>query len=125
MRKIQKLEKELESNIQEIEKLNSFRPDKFVNQLKRKLFEEQSNIKHQMKKLQETIQEKLVSQKERKIKANQNRSKKMSRSWNYFRAIQKNWFPDMSTKEIRSAFTKSKQGIETEISEITWRNPSP
>lgn len=125
MRKIQKIQKELDSNIQEIEKLNSFRSDKFVNQLKRKLFEEQSNLRHQMKKLQETIKEKLASKQEQKIKANQNRSTKMSRSWNYFRAIQKNWFPNMSTKEIRSAFTKFKKGIETEIKEPTWYNPSP
>ena len=57
--------------------------------------------------------------------SNKQRSIKMKRSWDYFRAIQQNYFPEMSSKEIRSKFSKHKQGLETDIPEIAWRNPSP
>ncbi len=109
----------------EIKQLGTFRKVKLVNELVRNLFAEQSNLKHEIKKLGATQEQKQILRLERNTLANKNRSEKMKRSFRYFGAIQQNFFPEKSTKEIRSAFSKHRRGLESNISDIIWRNPSP
>ena len=125
MNKIQKLLKELEPIENEIKSALAFRQTKYVRQLLRQLFAESSQIKNQIKKLQSSAESKQKERQQRKQRANQNRSTKMSRAWRYFKSIQENYLPDKSTKYIRSQFSKFKRGLETDISEVIWRNPSP
>lgn len=50
---------------------------------------------------------------------------KMKRTWDYFRAIQRTYYPEKSLREIRSQFKKHKEGLETDVPDVAWRNPSP
>lgn len=49
----------------------------------------------------------------------------MKREWRYFEAIQENYLPDRSKKEIRSLFSKRRKGMEVDVDDVVWRNPSP
>lgn len=125
MKKIEKLKKELELNKKEIENLQSFRPTKQTKQFLRHLFGEHSFLQSKLRKLQSSKQEDQRSKEARLETANKKRSDKMKRSWRYFRAIQENYPVKLSSKEIRSEFSKFRKGLETDVSEIMWRNPSP
>lgn len=125
MRKLARLEKDLESTNKELANLNSFRDTPALRKFKRQLQGELSVIKEQIKKLNETIDEKQADKIKIHNKANQNRSSKNKRTWNYVKSIQKNYYPDKSLREIRSLLKKHKQGLETDISDVAWRNPSP
>ena len=125
MGKLQKLTQELDKIKKEIESLKTFRQTKQTREFLRRLFAENSYILNQIKKLQLSSEAKKEEQKQRRQKANLNRSAKMSRSWRFFKAIQENYLPDKSTKEIRSQFSEFKKGLETDISEVMWKIPSP
>lgn len=114
----------------ELAALQKFRPTKQRNLFIRQLVGEQSYLKRQLSSIltsfskrgrKETKRERL----RRLTLANKQRSIKMKRSWDYFRAIQQNYYPEKSLREIRSLFKKHKEGLETDVSEIAWRNPSP
>lgn len=125
MKKLDKLTQELDSNIQEIQKLESFRDTKQVKHLLRQLFAEQGFLRREITKLQATQETKEKLRQERREKANRNRSKKMKRTYRYFRTILENYPLDMSLKELRTSYTSHKKGLETDISDVIWRNPSP
>lgn len=125
MKKIERFQKALESIKKEIELTQTFRQTKQTREFLRHLFAENSYFTNQIKKLHLSSESKQKEKKQRKQRANLNRSTKMSRSWRFFKAIQENYLPDKSTKEIRSHFSKFKKGLETDISEVIWRNPSP
>lgn len=119
------LEKDLESNQKEISVLQTFRQTKYVKQHIRQLFGEQSFIKSKINKLQYTQESKEKTRQDRLATANQNRSEKMKRTWRYLRAIKENHTIELSLRELRSALKKHRQGLETDVSDIAWRNPSP
>ena len=123
--KKEKLEEQLRANQIEIEKLQTFRQTKYVKHLLRQLFGEQSFIKRQIKQSQSTQESKEKEKQERSAKANQNRSEKMKRSWRYLKSILEKYPIKMSLKELRSAFSRYKKGLETDVAEVIWRNPSP
>lgn len=125
MNRVQKLQNELEAIKKEIESLQTFRLTNHVRHLIRQLFGEQSHIKVQLRKLQATQESKEKERQERFARANKNRSEKMKRSWRYFKAIRENYPITKSLREIRSAFKKHKQGLETDVVDVIWRNPSP
>ncbi|MGQ0794831.1 MAG: hypothetical protein ACT4N5_01430 [Nitrosopumilaceae archaeon] len=125
MNKKEKLEKELADNQKEISSLQKFRQTKYVKQLLRQLFGEQSFIKRKIKELQSTQEVKEKARQERIAKSNQKRSEKMKRTWRYLKAIQENYPVKMSLRELRSAFSRYKRGLETDIVDVMWRNPSP
>lgn len=125
MKKIDKLHKELESIRFELEDLEKFRDSRPLKKFQRQLQGEASVIREQIKKLTETKQER----QQRKIlankKANQNRSAKNKRIWNYVKSIQENYHPEKSLKEIRTQLKKHRQGLENDVSDVAWKNPSP
>ncbi len=125
MKKLEKLHSKLEAIKKEIEQLKNFRQTKQTRLLLRHLFSENSYILNQIRKSQLSSESKKEERKQRRQRANQNRSHKMKRTWNYFRTIQQNYLPSVSIKHIRSQFSKFKKGLETDISDVIWRNPSP
>ncbi len=125
MRKLTRLEKDFESTNKELENLNSFRDTPALRKFRRQLQGDLSNLREQIKKLNETIEEKQTDRIKIHNKANQNRSSKNKRTWKYVRSIRDNYFPDKSLKEIRSSLKKHRQGLETDIPDVAWRNPSP
>lgn len=100
-------------------------PTKQTRELLRHFFAKNSHLTNKIRKLQLSAESKQKEREQRKQRANQNRRSKMSRAWRYFKAIREHYLPDKSTKEIRSQFSKFKKGLETDISEVIWRNPSP
>lgn len=125
MNRKEKLERELKANKREISTLQTFRLTKPVKQLLRQLFGEQSHIRSQLRRLLQTQTENEKTRQERVENANKNRSQKMKRTFRYLNAILKNYPIDMTLKELRSAFSRHKKGLDTDISDIIWRNPSP
>ncbi len=125
MTKLDNLRKELESILGELNGLINFRDTPQLQKFKRQLQGEVSNIKQEIKKLTETQQEKQQRHDVLIDTANRTRSAKNKRTWNYIKSIQKNYFPDKSLAEIRSSLKKHIQGLETDIPDVAWRNPSP
>ena len=125
MTKLDNLRKELESILGELNNLLNFRNTPQLEKFKRQLQGEASNIKQEIKKLTETQQEKQERHEDLVDNANRTRSAKNKRTWNYIKSIQKNYFPDKSLAEIRSLLKKHRQGLETDIPDVAWRNPSP
>jgi len=124
-KRLKNLQEKLETIQNEILDLEKFRDTKQLQRFKRQLQGEQSHIKEQIKKLGLTSKQKTRQKLKQLKKANQNRSSKNKRSWNFVKSIQRNYFPDKSLKEIRSALKKHRQGLETDIPDVAWRNPSP
>lgn len=124
-RTLDRLEEQRQAIAREIEQLQSFRQTKQTRQLLRHLFAENAYILNKIRTLQQSEESRQVEIQQRRQRSNVNRSHKMKRSWNYFRSIQEAYFPDKSLKEIRSQFSKFKHGLESDINEIIWRNPSP
>lgn len=125
MTNLDKLQKQLNTISSEIQDLEKFRESNPLKQFKRQLQGELSHIKEKIRQLTETPTEKIEKAVERITLANQNRSEKNKRIWRYVKAIQKNYRPDLSLKEIRSMLKKHRQGLETDIPDVAWRNPSP
>lgn len=125
MTKLDKLHKEIESIQAELEDLEKFRDTEQLRKFKRQLQGEASNLRQQIKELTETIQEKQTRHEDLIEQANKTRSAKNKRTWNYLKSIQENYYPDKSLKEIRSSLKKHREGLETDISDVAWRNPSP
>lgn len=125
LKNIDKLKKQLESVKKEIEKLSGFRDTPFVRKFRRQLEGEKSVIVEKISKLTRTKEEiqKLAS---RGLElANKNRSEKMKRTWRYLKAIKENYPIDLKLRELRTALRKHRQGLETDIPDVAWRNPSP
>lgn len=125
MRKLARLEKNLESINKELTNLNNFRDTSALRKFKRQLQGELSVIKESIQKLTSSKQDKEQLRKNKQTQANQNRSSKNKRVWNYVKSIQRNYYPHKSSKEIRSLLKKHRAGLETDISDVAWRNPSP
>ena len=125
MKNLDKLQKQLESIKTEIDGLSVFRDTPFLRKFRRQLEGEKSVIIEQIKEITQTAQSKEQNKVETIATANRNRSTKMTRSWSYFRSIRENYFPDKSLREIRSAYSRFRKGLETDISDVVWRNPSP
>ena len=125
MPRIDKIKKELEAVNVEIENLSNFRDTTFLQKFRRQLEGEKSYLTEEIKKLAATKESRDQERLERIQHANQNRSSKMKRNWNYYKDIQKNYYPDKSLKEIRKLHKLHRHGLETDISDVAWRNPSP
>ncbi len=122
---IDKLQKDLKAIQGELQDLERFRDTKTLRRFKRILHGELSTTKEKIKKLTETQEERKERRKQRLETANRNRSSKNKRVWNYVKSIQKNYRRDLTLKEIRSQLKRHRQGLETEVSDVAWRNPSP
>ena len=125
MKNIDKLRKQLKTIASELQDLEKFRDSKELRKFRRILHGESSNIKGIIHKITETQVSKDSRRMQRIEIANKNRSSKNKRNWNYVKSIQENYFPDKPIKEIRSSLKRHRQGLENDISDIAWKNPSP
>lgn len=125
MSNLSKLKKQLDSIKEEIERLSGFRDTPFVRKFRRQLEGEKSVILEKISKLTQTETSKEKIRSEIVQIANKNRSEKMKRTWRYLKAIQKNYPTKLSMRELRAALRKHRQGLETDIPDVAWRNPSP
>jgi hypothetical protein len=125
MPKLEDLRKQLEAVKIEIERLSGFRNTSFTRKFRRQLEGEKSVILSNISKLTRSKESAKQEQSIKIQKANRNRSSKNKRNWNYAKSIQRNYRPDLSLKEIRSLLKKHRQGLETDIPDVAWRNPSP
>lgn len=125
LRKIDRLRKELSSIKAEIENLVAFRETSALKKFKRQLEGEKSHILSEIKTVTLTKKQKEKQLQQKRTVANRNRSVKNKRVWNYVKSIQQNYRPDLSLKQIRSSLKKHRQGLQNDISDVAWRNPSP
>ena len=125
MTRIQSLKDQLTNIERELDTLKNFRLIPALKRFKRQLEGEASVIRAKIVKLQETEEEREERHKQRLKIANKNRSSKNKRVWKYVKSIKENYHPELSLKEIRSQLKRHKQGLETEVSGVAWRNPSP
>ena len=100
--------------------LGDFPKIPLVRQLKKK-FESQIKIIESKEAKDEKLEERRVT---RLSRANESRSGKMRRMWNYVKQIKKNYHPDKSFLWIRQELKKFKENRATEIAEEIWDNPS-
>ncbi len=122
---LDKLQKELKAIQGELQDLERFRDTKTLRKFKRILHGDLSTTKEKIKKITETQEERKERRKQRLETANKNRSSKNKRVWNYVKSIKENYHPDLTLREIRSQLKRHRQGLETEVSDVAWRNPSP
>lgn len=124
-KKIRSLRDALKNIKKELKALDQFRPTKQLEKFRRRLAGEYSFVKRQIELIERAEKESIRTKKERLEKANRNRSEKNKRTWRYVKSIQQNYAPDKSLKEIRSLLKKRKKGMEVDIPDVVWRNPSP
>ena len=125
MTRLESLKDQFTNIKRELDTLKNFRLTPALKRFKRQLEGETSVIRAKIAKLQETEEERKESHKRRLETANRNRSSKNRRVWKYVKSIKENYHPELSLKEIRSQLKRHKQGLETEVSGVAWRNPSP
>jgi len=125
MVKLNDLKKRLETIELELGILIKFRDTPQLRRFRRQLQGEASEIRAKIAKLTQTQEQKDTERKTLLARANHNRRSKMIRNWNYLRSIQANYFPKMSLKEIRKQHKLHRQGLESSVSDVAWRNPSP
>ncbi len=125
MPKLDLLKDRLRDIERELKALKVFRITSQLKKFQRQLMGELSFVKNEISKLQSTQEDKETIRKERLELANKNRSEKMKRTWRYLKAIKENYPVDLSLRELRTALRKHRQGLETDIPDVAWRNPSP
>ena len=123
--RLQSLKDQLTNIERELDELKNFRLTPALKRFKRQLEGEKSFVKSEIAKLETTKAQKEQERQLRREIANRNRSSKNKRVWNYVKSIKENYFPDKSLKEIRSSLKKHRHGLETDIPDVAWRNPSP
>ena len=125
MRKIDRLRSEIGIILKEIENLQTFRQTAQTKKFLRQLIGERMTLQNKIKNLEKSKKIKDDEKQKRRTEANKKRSQKNKRAWNFIKSIQKNYDTGKTTQELRSEFSKFKKGLETDVSEVIWRNPSP
>ncbi len=125
MKRLETLRNTLQKIDDEILDLDKFRDTPTLRKFRRQLQGEASEIRAKIAKLAETQEQKNTEHQKILERASRNRSSKMRRNWNYLRAIQANYFPNLSLKEIRKQHKLHRQGLESSVSDVAWKNPSP
>ena len=125
MARLRTLKNRLNNIERELESLKIFRITSQLKKFQRQLMGERSFVKSEISKLETSVEDKQQERLKKIESANRNRSSKNKRVWNYVKSIQKNYRPDLSLKIIRSQLKRHRQGLETDVSDVAWRNPSP
>jgi len=58
------------------------------------------------------------------VSRNQKISRGLKKHFNYLRQV-RNTFPDLTFAQLRKEFSRRRKGIETDIPDAVWQNPSP
>ena|SRR2546428_13419015 len=85
----------------------------------------------EVKALMQRLQKELARFEEKEIpiqpiieKSGLSRSTKLKKYHRYLRMIRDN-FPNLKYNQIRKQFSKRRQGLESDIPDVIWQNPSP
>lgn len=118
--------KQTQSKIEEeLAILQKFRRTPQTEKLERHLQGERSYTLRQIQLLAGSPKQQEREKEKKRADANRNRREKMKRIWRFRKAIKENWAPDKSEREIGTLYKKHREGLETDIPDIAWRNPSP
>lgn len=123
--KKESLEKRSKDIERELEALKIFRLTPQLRKFQRTLQGELSFVKNEIARLTSTGEQKQQRRSDLVRRANKNRSEKMKRTWRYLKAIRNNYPVDIPLRELRTALRKHRQGLETDVPDVAWRNPSP
>jgi len=105
---------------------NDYIEGEVPNEIVKKWISDSPEVLEELNKAEtEANEEKEKQRLERIRRANKNRSSKNRRTWNYVKAIRDHYFPEKPLKEIRTSLKNHRQGLETDIPDVAWRNPSP
>jgi hypothetical protein len=111
-KKAEALKQRLNEIQKELAALQKFRKTKQRDQFIRQLVGERSHVKRQLSRQFYSFSKKSETKRERQRRlahANKQRSVKMIRSWNYYRAIQKNELPSRYELEATTISVQEKQ----------------
>lgn len=120
-RKIGELRQTLAKIDQELSSLRRFRRTPQTEKHERHLQGERSYVKQQIRKLESVV----VGRPKKRTaeEANRSRSIKNKRNWQFVSSISINY--GIPKKKVRAEYKKKKKGLESDIDDVIWRNPSP
>ncbi len=101
----------------QIDQLKNLPNIKEVIALRKRLQSEITRLSKPVEKPQKLVEE-------LNILANTKRAGKLKRYHNYIRQIRNN-FPDLSYNQIRKQLKERKKGLDVDIPDVVWQNPSP
>jgi hypothetical protein len=123
MKKVDQLRNRKEVIEHEIETLSTFRKTPELTKFIRQLQGERSHVIQQIERFTTTQAQKQEARMELLRKAQHNRSEKNKRNWRYAKAISVNY--DIPIKKVRTELKRRKKGLDSDIQDVIWRNPSP
>jgi hypothetical protein len=123
MKKVDRLKKDLEAIEKELQALSFFRNTLQLQKFIRQLQGERSYIKRQIEQGISTIRQQQQAHARRLRQAQSNRSEKNRRNWRYWNAISVNY--GIPIKDVRRESKKRRKGLDSDIQDTIWRNPSP
>jgi hypothetical protein len=103
--------------------------DEILESIKGLKIKEAISLKNRLQKEKEKLvpkvepQEINITKEEKQQLANQKRSRKQSKYWNYIKLI-RDRFPHLKTKDIRAQLRERRKGKKTKIPDAVWQNPS-
>ncbi|NMJ86975.1 MAG: hypothetical protein EX285_03940 [Thaumarchaeota archaeon] len=104
-----------------IKLLKQFPDTATVRRLRRELSAQGEAAKRIIRKKAKKESQKIKSLEQSQL----NRSSKMKRYYRYLKSIQKNYFPDTPLKQLRTMYKRKKQGLDVDVSDIVFTDPSP
>ena len=108
--------------LQQLQALKSFPNTKAVRKLREELNRKIAAIDAKAARGKQT---KLPFSKAAKQKAaNEARAAKLRKYHNYLQQIRNN-YPNLTYADLRKQFRERKQGKQTKVPDVVWRNPSP
>jgi hypothetical protein len=122
MNKVDRIKKDLEAIEKELQALSTFRKTPQLQKFIRQLHGERSFIKRQIDQASGIVHRRGATP-EQLARAQHNRSEKNRRNWRYAKAISDTY--GIPVRKVRSELKKRKEGLESDIKDVMWRNPSP
>jgi hypothetical protein len=107
----------------ELDKINSI-----LDQLKGLKIKEAVSLRKRLVKEKQTLEVKEESKIEvtkfPKITRAQKISRTLKKRFRYLRLI-RDQFPEMSIRELNKQLTRRQKGLDTDVPDVAWQNPSP
>jgi hypothetical protein len=122
VKKVDLFKRDLETIEKELQTLSTFRKTPQLEKFVRQLHGERSFIKRQIDQASGIVHRRGATP-EQLARAQHNRSEKNKRNWRYAKAISDTY--GIPVRKVRSELKRRKEGLESEIKDVQWRNPSP
>lgn len=98
--------------LDQLEALKIFPNNKLVKELRKR-------IQSKLNRLETTKPVKVITQ-----NPNISRSSRLKKYHRYLRMVRDN-FPNLKYSDIRKQFSQRRKGLESDIPDVIWQNPSP